>query len=106
LVCDRYTFWKNDGKVWDPHIGEETLWRYNCEDAARTYEIAEKNLATIQKLELDAPHSFQQQMFWPVLQAMQRGIRIDTAARDEVAMELIEEIGKREAFLNSILGHP
>jgi DNA polymerase I-like protein with 3'-5' exonuclease and polymerase domains/uracil-DNA glycosylase len=106
LVCDRYVFWKNDGKVWDPHIGEETLWRYNCEDAARTYEIAEKNLATIAKLGLEEPHAFQQAMFWPVLQAMQRGVRIDTEARSTIAMELIEEIGKREAFLNTVLGHP
>src|SRR6266480_394418 len=85
---------------------DDDLFLYNCEDAARTFEIAEKHEQTIDKLGLREQYNFQMSMFWPVLQAMQRGIRIDTAARDEIAMELIEEIGKREAFLNSVLGHP
>lgn len=105
LVCDQYVFWKNDGKNWDPKVGEQQLWTYNCEDAARTYELAEKHLTTISKLSLEAPHKFQQQMFWPVLQAMQRGVRIDIPSRTTIAGELFEEIAKREEFINQILGH-
>lgn len=85
---------------------DDDLWLYNCEDAARTFEISEKHEQTIDKLGLREQYNFQMSMFLPVLQAMQRGIRIDTAARESIAMELIEEIGKREAFLNQILGHP
>lgn len=106
LYCDSYTFWKNDGKNWDPKVGEQQLWTYNCEDACRTFEVAEKTLMTIEKFGLQGPHDFQQKMFWPVLQAMQRGVRIDNAARSRIAMELVEEIAKRESFLEYVLGHP
>jgi uracil-DNA glycosylase len=36
-----YVYWKDDSKEWDPAIGEEQFWRYNCEDAVRTMECAE-----------------------------------------------------------------
>jgi len=106
LLCDRYVFWKNDSKVWDPKVGEAQLWTYNCEDACRTFEISVKHEKTLAKLGLEAQNAAQQAMFWPVLQAMQRGVRIDTSARSDIAMELIEEIAKRELWIEKILGHP
>jgi hypothetical protein len=31
LYCEHYTFWKEDGKLWDPrYMSEDQLWRYNC----------------------------------------------------------------------------
>lgn len=41
MYCKHYVYWKDDSKNWDPAIGEEQFWRYNCEDAVRTFEIAE-----------------------------------------------------------------
>jgi hypothetical protein len=41
MYCENYVWWKGDSKDWDPKIGEEQFWRYNCEDAVRTFEIAE-----------------------------------------------------------------
>jgi hypothetical protein len=41
MYCSSHTYWKDDGKNWEPSIGEEQLWRYNCEDCVRTFEIAE-----------------------------------------------------------------
>lgn len=84
---------------------EDDLWKYCCEDVVRTFEIAESNLQTINKLALEGPHDFQQQMFHPVLQAMQRGVAVNKKVREEIASELIEEIGRREAWLFKILGH-
>lgn len=106
IYCKRYVFWKNDGKNWDPKVGEQQLWTYNCEDAARTFEVATATAKAVESLGLQAPHTFQQKMLWPVLRAMQTGVRIDTSIRDEIATELIEEIGKRERFLAHVLGHP
>lgn len=105
IYCKDYVFWKNDSKDWDPKIGESQLWKYNCEDAVRTFEVAEATRRTIDSLSLHGPHEFQQQMFWPILRAMQRGVRVDKEARNEIANELVEEIGKRETFLAYILGH-
>lgn len=41
MYCEHHVFWKEDGKNWKPEYGEEAFWRYNCEDAVRTFEIAE-----------------------------------------------------------------
>lgn len=41
MYCAHYEYWKDDIKEWDPAIGEEQFWRYNCEDAVRTMECAE-----------------------------------------------------------------
>jgi hypothetical protein len=41
MYCENYTWWKEDGKLWKPEYGEDSFWRYNLEDAVRTFEIAE-----------------------------------------------------------------
>lgn len=41
MYCEHHVFWKEDGKLWRPEYGEGAFWRYNCEDAVRTFEIAE-----------------------------------------------------------------
>jgi DNA polymerase-1 len=88
------------------HESEDELWSYNCEDCVRTLEIAHEERKTLKQLNLERIDEFQQSMFWPVLQAMNRGVRIDKDARAKMAMELIEEMGKREAYFEFILGHP
>ena len=39
MYCERYRYW-GEASDWRTK-GEEWGWRYNCEDCARTYEIAE-----------------------------------------------------------------
>lgn len=41
MYCQFHLFWKEDGKLWKPEYGEDSFWKYNCEDAVRTFEIAE-----------------------------------------------------------------
>lgn len=41
MYCAHHVFWKEDGKLWKPEYGEDSFWKYNCEDAVRTFEIAE-----------------------------------------------------------------
>jgi DNA polymerase I-like protein with 3'-5' exonuclease and polymerase domains len=84
---------------------EETLWAYNCQDCVYTFEVAEVLEKVVKDLNLGEVHKFQQGMFWPVLQAMQRGVRIDQKRRGELVLEVQEEIARREKFLEEILGH-
>lgn len=86
--------------------GDDLLWAYNCIDCVRTREIADIETDMITKMGLDIPHEFQQSMFYPVLQAMQRGVRIDKVARKALSIELGEEMVKREKFFQTVLGHP
>lgn len=84
---------------------ETERWRYNCEDCVRTREVGETELATIKDMQLEAVHAFQQRLFWPVLSAMNRGVLIDKKARNSFALELQEEMSKREQYFLDVLGH-
>ena len=88
------------------HDTEEDRWGYNCEDCVRTREIGEVLLNITEALKLKEVNAFQQSLFWPVLQAMNRGIRIDIQARKEFDRELQGETDKREQYFKDILGHP
>ena len=106
MYCDQYVYWKDDSKEWDKHLGESQLWTYNCEDCVRTLEVSHKEQAILAKLQLEGVNAFQQEMFWPVLQAMQWGVRIDKAVRGEMGLDLFEEMTKRERYFKDVLGHP
>lgn len=106
MYSDYYLFWKDDGKTWTADVGEDQLWSYNCRDCIYTDEVGQKELAAIEQMGLQDVEAFQQSLFWPVLKAMQLGVRIDKKVRNLFAMELQEEMEKREAYFTSILGHP
>lgn len=106
MYCDYFTYWKDEAKEWEPGIGEESLWYYNCEDCVYTDEVGRAELETVDKLKLESVHEFQQKLFWPVLRAMQLGVKIDLAVRDRLISEVKDAIRKREDFLVEVLGHP
>lgn len=105
MYCKYFVYWKDEGKEWDAKMGEESLWYYNCEDVVYTDEAGRVELETVKKLGLEKVHEFQQEMFWPVLRTMQRGIRVDTEKRKELADEVREHLNKREEFLKAVIGH-
>lgn len=106
MYCNYYVYWKDEGKSWDPKLGEDQLWYYNCEDLVYTDEAGQVLLATVKSLGLESVHDTQQKMFWPVLKAMQRGVRIDLTRRDELVLEVQSEIARRQAFMEFMLDHP
>lgn len=106
MYCDDHRYWKDDGKTWDEKTGEDQLWIYNCEDCVRTFAIDDGQQPVVDAMQLRKVHDFQQQLFWPVLQSMNRGLRVDFARRADFAMELSSEIAAREAWLGEVLGFP
>ena len=106
MYCDHYVYWKDDGKIADASVPEDKRWRYNCEDCVRTREVGEVETALLKQMGLEAVDAFQQKMFWPVLQCMQRGVKIDKKLRSDLAWKLQEEIDVRQAFFARVLGHP
>lgn len=84
---------------------DDELWRYNCEDTVRTLECADVELSNIEKYKLQEVEKFQQSMFWPLLQCMQRGVRIDLEARREMDATLEAEMIKRQEWFKNVLGH-
>jgi DNA polymerase I-like protein with 3'-5' exonuclease and polymerase domains/uracil-DNA glycosylase len=106
LYCRIHKYWKDDSKNWDPKLGEKQLWTYNCEDAVRTWEIAECLVNLVEKLGLVEPCLFQHRMWWRVLETMIRGVRMDLGNKSELGKKLASEIKQREEWMTSILGHP
>lgn len=94
-------------KVWDAKVtNEENLWIYNCRDTVYTLEAAISLTQSAKDMGLTKVHDAQQRMFWPVLKAMQQGVRIDTKVRGELILEVQDQVAKREQFLIDVLGHP
>lgn len=84
---------------------EDDRWAYNVEDCVRTREVGEVETGLIQNSGMVEVEAFQQNLLWPVLWAMNRGVKIDLDARAAMAMELMEEIENRAAYFFSVLQH-
>lgn len=106
MYCEHHLYWKDEGKEWDAKTGEDQLWTYNCKDAVITFEVDDAQQAAVDTMKLREVHDFQQELFWPVLETMNRGLRVDTARRVEFAFTLQEEIAKREQWVTDVVGMP
>lgn len=85
---------------------DELDWTYNCRDVVHTREVGEAETENLKVYGLIEQDAFQQKMFWPVLEAMKKGIRIDTKERSRLAGLLMEEMSAREQWFIDTLGHP
>ena len=111
LYTSHHVYWKDESKNWDPKLGERQLWIYNCKDCVTTYEIDTTQQAAIDAFlptwpELREVHDFQQSMFWPVLQTMITGIRVNNESKGRLSGELFEAIRTREAWIEEVLETP
>lgn len=100
--------WKDDRTNWTEGPkgeGEDKYWIYNCTDAVRTFAIWEVLASVIQAMKLESVNKFQQELALPVLRTMNRGIRMDTAARDQFSLTILDEIAIREHWMNTVIGH-
>jgi len=106
LYAHDHIYWKDEGKEWDISMGERQYWVYNCKDDCRTWEIsfeiqkAQENMGNL------AHHAFQQELFFPVLRMMNRGIKLDISKRGELRKELLIASFDRSALLEEMVGHP
>lgn len=96
---------KQSEKNWELSKGEDALWAYNCRDAVYTREVGEVLVDVAKVMGLSAVDAVQQELFYPVLAAMLRGVRVLPEVRSKMALDIQEELSKREAFLFTILGH-
>lgn len=106
MYCDTYKYWKEDGKIWARDVNELDLWKYNCEDACRTWECDEVLQRIVDNLNLREQHDFQQALFYPVLQAMIRGVRINEEYQQRVIKELREARVSATEWITDLIGHP
>jgi DNA polymerase-1 len=84
---------------------DDLAWQYNCLDTVYTRECGEVETANLKAMGLIEQDAFQQKMFWPVLEAMKRGVRVDLKRRAQFAMELFNALEEREQWFKEVLGH-
>lgn len=99
LYCSHHVYWKDDSKEWDTKGNLDQHLLYNCEDAARTFEIAEAQgrlLATTDLARHWPEELFKFNLAWRM---MKRGLRIDIEARKTVGLQLVERILEMERIL-------
>lgn len=107
MYCSHYVYWKDESKTWDPKTtSEEQLWIYNCKDCVYTYEIAETEDGLLKHFKLTEQYQFQLRLWQAVLQMIIRGCRIDLKHRSILAMQLMDEMAKREQWLHEVFNGP
>lgn len=112
IYCAYHQYWKDESKNWDPKLGENQLWIYNCKDCVVTYEVDEGEQSAIDSFtagswpECRAVHDFQQSLFYPVLHTMIRGLRVNNESKARLSQELSDAIKAREDWITDLLGHP
>lgn len=104
MYCEHHTYWKDEGKEWNPNLPEEQHWTYNCKDCVITFEVDTEEQRVVDQLALRPVHDFQQSLFHPVLRTMVKGLRVDTTRRAQFTQELFDEIQTRQAWLYDVLG--
>lgn len=115
IFNENYIFWKEEGKTEldeAPSYEKELEgWVYNGKDCVNTREAGEGQLATLDKFvqtswpKAKEVHAFQQAMFYPVLKAMIRGVKVRPDVRNQLANEIQEEIASRQETLQFLVGH-
>jgi len=106
-----HIYWKDESKNWDPKLGERQLWIYNCKDCCVTYEVDENQQKFIDAFtdttwpKLREVHDFQQSLFYPVLDTMNTGLRVDNSTKGILSAELQSAIDERNAWLTEVLGY-
>lgn len=106
LYLEYHSYWKDDGKEWSKDLDEDRLWRYNCEDACKTFAIDTAQQPVIDAMGMRDVVDFQQSLFWPVLDSMNRGIRYDQTQAMTLALQLTTEMEIRNQWLTEVLGYP
>lgn len=108
MYCDDHLHWKDDRTLWqegEDGEGEDKYWAYNCTDSCRTLKINTVLTGVVSAFKLDPIAKFQQELAAPVLKTILRGVRLDMKVRAQFAMEIMENVAEREAWLKDVIGY-
>lgn len=104
MYCDYYQYWKDESKDWDPKIGEDQLWIYNCKDSCATLEVHQVLKEAVRANDLGDVYNFQMTLWWSVLRMMLRGVNINASLKNQIAGELVDAMNKHQQEINFITG--
>lgn len=104
LYCRWHMYWKDEGKAVDNRIDPIRRWTYNCKDCVTTFEIADPLKKVISTLNQTTQYEFQIRKWHRAMKTSLRGVRINTLERQQMSMQMIEDVGEVERQLYVIAG--
>ncbi len=104
MYSDWYVYWKDEGTI-ASNEPEEQRWHYNLQDCWYTRVCGDALKQAAEVMGLAAVDAQQQELFYPVLRAMIRGVRVIPEQKNKMMLDIQEELSAREAFLHDLLGH-
>ena len=104
LYNEYHVYWKDEGKSWDTSMPEEQLWKYNCRDCCATFEVNQALSKVIDQESMVEQYLFQiEQLNLLAIPMMLRGIKVNTEARSQMQMELLDAIAEYESRIQDII---
>lgn len=104
VFCERHCFWKAESKDWDPKVGEDQLWIYNCKDAIATFEIDGVLDTLLDDFNLRVQYDERMRTSKSAFKMMLRGFPIDKAFKAKLSLDCFEAIIQRRDFLVDVVG--
>lgn len=106
-IYTRLPYYKDDGKEWDPKVGEKAFWEYNCKDAWATWHCALGLEADLRREKLwDSYVAAYTKRFKIAIRMEFEGIRVDVPAWQKVVGELEVQIADQQIVIDQMVGYP
>lgn len=109
IYCAHYCYWKDDAKEWfklKSQADYDRLFRYNCEDAARTWEVAAVQHDRLKDRSLLPQMAERQRYDAHVFEMSLRGVMRDPERTATTCARIEERMHELNLRLNDIAGHP
>jgi len=104
--CTRTPYYKDDGRRWNPNVGDHAFWKYNCMDVMVTLECASYLYEEAQAEGLwDFYCEYQQAPFPHTCRAEWYGVAIDLEKRAAASIELGNSIVEIQDRIDQKLGY-
>lgn len=108
IYCAHHAYWKDDAKEWfklKSAADYDRLFRYNCEDAARTWEIAQAQRVALADHKLSTQFVDRMRYDTHVFEMAQRGVCRDHARTKAMNADVNEALHAAELRLNELAGY-
>lgn len=106
IYCDHHVFWKEDAKDWGKVADFNSLFRYNCLDVCRDWEIAQRQREALAKAGLNEQFKSRMKYSHDVYKMMRRGVNRDAGRTEKMVIEVDEAIHAKELTVVEACGHP
>ncbi|KKN64445.1 hypothetical protein LCGC14_0491330 [marine sediment metagenome] len=103
IYCRYHRYWKDESKEWNPKVGEEQLWIYNCKDCVATFEANENLDAVIKAFGLTEQYAFQMKTNATAFNMMLRGVNVNKELKAQCSLELSEVLINLRNYVEYIL---